>query len=609
MSIAGTVWHPRGPSPLIENNRDNNGRTNAIAVHPQNDQIAYVGAAGGGVWKTGDGGATWRPLFDRQPSLGNGQISLAIGEPAAVAIDPTDPDVIYAGTGPRKIVTNSAVAAGLFKSTDGGASWVLLGSGYPADNTGNAATAFDTTPAIINSIIVDPANSSAVYLAASTGVWRSANGGLDWTLGTGSNVDDVRSLVLDRSSQRRARILYAGISRQGVFQSTDGGQSWTQVLSNTTPAVAAALAAVPGAKMGQVVLDLAPPTSPPATGGIQVIYVAIAVSTSALDTVWLFVSTDQGRTWSQQAVSGMSTRKLKTQLGFCMALAVDPASPGDGANDVLFLGCVGQGRSTDSGQNFTPLAGLHSDTHAWGFFSPPAPTPTIVYCVTDGGVARSGDGGVSWVSRNEGGLQTTLIYNLDVKPDTTASESAAAFQDNGSRLAGPGPTWQHGLGGDGFDIVYSGTTPTRLMASKNHPNNKGEPQSQVYRSDNDGVKWLDVTPFPGSGDDSGLFKPQLAADPSSADVFYVTGTANLYQTQDFGTTWRVLTPIKARRSFSFGAAVAVAPTDGNSVVVASGQPTVLVSTNALGAAPAFTNITRNLPARCSGWRSTRATPR
>jgi photosystem II stability/assembly factor-like uncharacterized protein len=600
MSIVGTAWHPRGPSPIIAGNQRNNGRTNAIAVHPGNDQIAYAGAAGGGVWKTDDGGAHWRPLFDRQPSLGNGQISLAIGEPAAVAIDPTDPDVIYAGTGPRKIVSNSATAAGLFKSTDGGASWVLLGSGYPADNTGNAATIFGTTGAtLINSIIVDPANSSVVYLASSTGVWRSANGGLDWTLGTGSPIADARSLVLDRSSRRRARILYAGISKQGVFQSTDGGQSWTQILSTTTPAVAAALAAVPGAAMGQVVLDLAPPASPPAAGGIQVIYIAIAGNTKALDPVGLFVSTDQGRTWSQQAASGMSALG-STQLGFCMALAVDPASPGDGANDVLFLGCVGQGRSTDSGQNFTQLAGLHADTHAWGFFSPPAPAPTIVYCVTDGGVWRSGDDGVSFKSRNEGGLQTTLIYNLDIKPDATASESAAAFQDNGSKLAGPGPSWRQGLGGDGFDIVYSGTTPTWLMASKNRPNNKGIPQSQVLFSDDDGATWADVTPFASGGSDAGLFKPQLAADPSSADVFYATGVANLYQTQNAGTTgttWRILTPISALRNFSFGAAVAVAPTDGNSVVVASGQPTVLVSTNALGSAPTFTNITRNLPGR------------
>jgi hypothetical protein len=181
VTIVGRVWHPIGPSPI--NERDN-GRTNAVAVHPQNSQVAYIGAACGGVWKTTDGGASWRPLFDRQPSLEAAQISLAIGEPAGVAIDPNDADIIYAASGPRRLAPNDAVAVGVFKSTDGGASWVLLGSGYPADNTGNAATTFVTKT--INTIVVDPADSSVVYAAAENGVWRSANGGLDWTLGTGS---------------------------------------------------------------------------------------------------------------------------------------------------------------------------------------------------------------------------------------------------------------------------------------------------------------------------------------------------------------------------------------------------------------------------------------
>ena len=125
--------------------------------------------------------------------------------------------------------------------------------------------------------------------------------------GTGSDIGDVRSLVLDRSSRRRARNLYAGISGHGVFQSTDGGNRWTRILSKNTHAVAHALAAVSGAAMTQVVLDLAPPASPPRSG-IQVIYAAIGGSTKALDPVGLFVSTDQGRTWSEQAASGLSPR-------------------------------------------------------------------------------------------------------------------------------------------------------------------------------------------------------------------------------------------------------------------------------------------------------------
>jgi photosystem II stability/assembly factor-like uncharacterized protein len=87
MSLIGTVWAPEGPSPITDGTQQNNGIVTAIAVHPSDSRIVYIGTAGGGVWKTSDAGATWRPLFDRQPSL-------SIGEPGAVAIDPSDADIL-----------------------------------------------------------------------------------------------------------------------------------------------------------------------------------------------------------------------------------------------------------------------------------------------------------------------------------------------------------------------------------------------------------------------------------------------------------------------------------------------------------------------------------
>src|SRR5690349_4141625 len=123
MSLRGTVWTPRGPSPITDGSQRNNGMVTAIAVHPSDSNIIYIGTAGGGVWKTRDGGNTWRPLFDRQ-------LSLAIGEPAGIAMDPNDSDILYVGTSGRGRVSPQR-QVGLYKSIDGGASWVLLGSGYP----------------------------------------------------------------------------------------------------------------------------------------------------------------------------------------------------------------------------------------------------------------------------------------------------------------------------------------------------------------------------------------------------------------------------------------------------------------------------------------------
>ena len=169
-----------------------------------------------------------------------------------------------------------------------------------------------------------------------------------------------------------------------MYQSTDGGQNWTQILSASTSAVTAALCAVSGITLNQVVLDLAPPTSPPKRRGIQVLYVVIGTSQgktpppagTAFDPIGLFMSTDQGATWTLQANAATLSALGTTQGGYNMALAVDPTSPGDGVNDVLLLGCQDQGRSTDSGMTFTTLSGACTRTPTPG----PSPRPRRPPC-------------------------------------------------------------------------------------------------------------------------------------------------------------------------------------------------------------------------------------
>ena len=581
MTLTGTVWAPIGPSPIAEGTQNDNGMVTAIAVHPFDSNIVYLGTADGGVWKTFDGGDTWRPLFDRE-------ISLAVGEPAGIAIDPTDTDVVYVGTSGRGRVS-AQQQAGVFKSTDAGATWVQLGSTYPPGNTGNAGILSNY---LINTIIVDPAQPSTIYLASGAGVWISNDAGRNWTLV--NSAGDARSLVMDPTSPASARILYAGISGSGVIQSTDGGTTWTQILSAATPAVATALAAVPGTTMNQVVLDLAPATGPPT----RVLYVAVAGSgpsgTAFPDPVGLFKSTDQGSTWALCAAGGQPPGT--TYSGYALTIAVDPASPGDGANDILYYGTSSQSRSTDAGATFSALSGIHADTHAWAFFPQTAPTPTIVFCGTDGGLTRSLDNGSTWQPRNSGGLQTALFYNIDIKPDATGSITAGALQDNSLETSSGGPGWTTVTGGDGWDIVYDGTTPNQVFGTTNA---NGPPKTIVLQSGNDGGSWNGVTPWGSSGPEAGYYAAQLAADPSAAGTIYVTSNQNLWQTTNAGGNWRTLTAVT--ETF-ITAVVHVAPTNGNHVVVGDGR-TVLVSTNALAGTVGppngvtFTNITRNLPGR------------
>src|SRR5258708_3294292 len=153
---------------------------------------------------------------------------------SAIAIDPTNTDIIYVGANSR-----FQQGKGILKSTDGGASWIVLGSGFPAGNNGNSLTLFQGQN--VDHIIVDPANSSVLYLASDAGLFRSTDSGQNWTLGgnggTGGSSIVAVTLALDPTSPVNSRILYAGINGSGIRQSTNGGLSWLQILNSSTPAV------------------------------------------------------------------------------------------------------------------------------------------------------------------------------------------------------------------------------------------------------------------------------------------------------------------------------------------------------------------------------------
>jgi photosystem II stability/assembly factor-like uncharacterized protein len=579
MGLNGTAWTPLGPSPISEGANDN-GLVSSIAIHPFNPSIIYIGTVGGGVWRSADGGTTWTPIFDRQ-------IALGIGEPQAIAIDPTNTNIIYVGTSGRFAPQPQA---GLFKSTDEGASWVALGSGYPAGNVGNA-TRF--TGQFINSIIVDPANGNIVYLASTSGLFVCTDGGLNWVQGN-NLFGDARSLALDTTSPTSARILYAGVSGVGVFSSNDGGLNWAQILNGATPVVAAAVGASPPNGFGKVIVALAPPTQPvPNPGGIQVLYVSLQGTGGAPDPIGVFLSTNQGGIWVQQTATGMPGN---TQGGYSFNFAVDPGSPGDGINDILYFGAVGQARSADSGNTFAGMPGLHADTHSWAFIPQPNPTPSVVFCGNDGGLATSTNAGAAWTHLSSGGLQTGLFYNLDFRPDATGSVNVGALQDNEIETTNgaAGLGWKATQGGDGWDVAYDPTVAGQVYASSGFWS--PVPCTRVHISTDDGLTFpTEITPW-GTTSDGGCYLAGVTTDPTTGNIVYVSGSQNLWQSRNGGATWRILSP------FNGAGNVDVAAVNGNNVVIAVGGQ-VFVSTNALAptvglpSGVTFANITRNLPSR------------
>ena len=574
MSLNGTVWAPIGPSPIDQGAISANGQVTAIAINPNNPNIIYIGTAWGGVWLSRDGGVTWTPIFDRAPSMG-------VGDPGALAIDPVNTNIVYVGTTSREGSQFSGEAtqppAGLFKSTDGGASWIQLGAAYPPGPPSNASILFSQR---ITIVLVDPANTQTLYLGSDFGLFVSRDGGFNWTKGT-APAGDVRTLAFDATSPAGARVLYAGVSGVGVVRSTDGGQNWTTILNGATPAVAAALA---GGGFGKVVVALAPPASPPNPSGIQVIYATMVGTGTAPPNLGVFLSTDRGATWTAQTATGLAGLTGSPQGGYSFLMAVDPQSPGDGIGDILYFGATRQARSTDAGGNFGALGGLHADTHAWAFSPQPGPF-SIAYSGNDGGFFKCASG-TTFSSLNgngaQNGIQTALFYSIDVKRDASASVTLGALQDNGivTTAGEVSPTWKMGVGGDGFAIAHDWQNATDAYGRSN---------ANIFGSTDDGDSYGNITP-PFSAPEVNVYLAAVATDPNAAGGVYASSNQNLWRSTDGGATWPNKAPIPGRASD-----VRIAPANSNNLAVAVGGK-VFLSTDAL---TAFTlkDITRNLPGR------------
>ncbi len=610
--VTGMVWKPIGPSGITAGSSIWNGRIDAIAVNPTDPNVVYIGATDGGVWKTIDAGAHWTPLTDHEPVL-------AIGEPTGIAIDPTNTNTLYVGTSSFLKVGNQGTqlntTIGILKSTDGGGSWIVLGSGFPASNVGNANQFINQS---IFGIAVDPANDADLYLAASSGVYYSTDSGQNWFVGSGSSGDLIESLAFDASSPVGSRVLFAGANSVGVLQSTDGGVNWTQSLNKSTPAVAAQLTshntATSTAGIGKVAISLAPPTAVPNPAGVQVIYATIEgtggnftlASSPYTNILGIFESADQGATWTFQGTGPFNGVGGVCQCFYTNTIAVDPGSPGDGVHDIIYWGGTDTWLSTDSGVSFSDITnGIHADSHSWAF----APgTPSVVYAGNDGGIWRSVDMGANWTGTggptatiNAGGLQTGLIYHMDIKRDATASVTLAAFQDNGIDQWTGADEWLNTYGGDGCNANFGLVTPTDVSDAYG----MGDGGGAFDMSGNSGVSWSsiinNIPNNPHTDAQVQTFGNAITVDPNNAGYLYFGGSANttvpppkpavnipgqLWQSENYGGSWKQLTNFTA---FSSVGPIAAAPGNSNNVAAIQAN-SLYITANALAATPTFTLI-------------------
>jgi photosystem II stability/assembly factor-like uncharacterized protein len=346
------AWRSTGPAIA-------GGRVTSVAGSTHNPNLYYLGAAGGGVWKSENGGASWTPVFDRE---GAG----AIG---AVAIDPHDDATVWAGTGESNPRNDVSYGDGIYKSTDGGATWSNAGL-------------HDSRQ--ISRILIDPNDANHVIAGVlgnvfadggERGAYVTFDGGKTWTktldTGTGGGVSDLAfspkapNVVFAGvwQFQRRPWTFRSGGDRDGLYRSTDGGRTWTRLTGN----------GLPSGLTGRIGVAVAP--SDP-----NRVYALIESHAGIL---WR--SDDGGASWKL-----VSSNTLVDQRPFYFSrLEVDPGNP-----DHVYTASTELSESTDGGATFKPIAeSVHGDYHSiW--IAPDNPSRIIVG--EDGGYALTVDGGKTW---------------------------------------------------------------------------------------------------------------------------------------------------------------------------------------------------------------------
>lgn len=460
------VFTPLGPRPLGSGGGIA-GRVNVVVAHPTNPAIAWLGADGGGVWKTTnccDANTTWVNTTDNSATTEPIQNS-AIGD---LTLDPNNPDVLYAGTGDLRFGSFSFGSNGILKSVDGGNSWTVKGADvfnpfYPPNV--NLPPQYQA----IGKVVVDPNNSNIVIVGAKTGVYLSYNGGDDWTGPCLTNAfpsqrQDITGLIAtDMGATTRliasvgtrafATTVQTGLEQNGangLYRATvpaSGCPTFTTISrpDNGWPAGTAQGAPVPANPLGRIDIAIAP--SDP-----NVIYAQVAVPNSGSTILGVWRSGDGGENWTQPQLGNISGSG--TQSWYNAGLTVHPSDP-----NTVILSAFRTFRSTTGGSAFTSLGSFpHVDHHARTFVGN---DPNRLLIGTDGGVYYSGNAmaaSPTWTALNAT-LNTIEFYSGGISPNFNTAPQASAVggaQDNSCMVStwsggnfGP-QTWFGRNGGDGI---------------------------------------------------------------------------------------------------------------------------------------------------------------
>ncbi len=509
------AWRPLGPDRVDDPWRGEvAGRVSAIAIHPRDANILYVGGAQGGVWKSENRGLSWTPLTDHECSLAMGSI----------AIDPVDPRIIYAGTGEQHFSGSSFYGCGLLRSTDGGTTWERLGeTTFTRPGRGGARIA----RVVVDPVTAGSLGATTVLAASDFGLFRSTDSGRSWNLALPGIATD---LVMDPADPA---ILYAafysrpGFGSWGIHKSTDGGRSWRQ-----------ASAGLRDTDIRRINLAIAPSAPEVLYAGI----VNVGDDRQARRGLLLYRTDDGASTWRELEADGAS---CGFQCWYDMTLAVHPLDP-----ERLLFGAVGMYLSEDGGQTFEDSHpdNLYVDQHLLVFDT--LSGPDVVYVANDGGVYRSMDAGETWFSLAANLAVAQFYPGISLHP-SDVSVALGGTQDQGTLRSSVGTAiWAKVVGGDGGFTAFDVEDPDVWYAETQWNRRLGGPRKTGERV----VNGIDMS-------DRAAFLPPLVMDPIDSRRLYF-GTQSIYRTDNWANQWVRIYNSPRRATVR---ALAAAPSDENTV--------------------------------------------
>ena len=491
------------------------GRVTAVAGHPAHPHTFYMGATGGGVWKTADAGQSWTNLSDgffATPSIG------------AIQVAPSAPNVIYVGTGSDGIRSNVISGKGLYKSTDAGQSWSFIGLPEAGQ---------------IGGVAVHPNSPDTVFAAAlghpfgkneQRGVFRSTDGGASWTnvlfASDSTGAIDIEMNPADPDllyaamwrGERKPWTIISGCAppcQDGLYTSTDGGDTWRRVT-----------AGLPQGLIGKINIAVTPADP-------DRVYALVEAPEGEEG---LYRSDDRGESWRL-----VNTREgLMTRPFYFTNITAHPTDP-----DVVYVGNVRNYKSTDAGASFTRVPATHADVHdLW--INPEQ--PDLMIQGNDGGATVSVDGGATWSTQHN--QPTAELYQVEVD-DQFPYWLYAGQQDN-STIAVPSlpPAARAPAGPEGWWRAIGGCETGPAVPKIGDPsiiyaNCKGRFGRYNRTTGQEKQYWVGAQYMYGRNPAELTYRFQrvvpIEISPHDSSTVY-HGSQYVHRTTDDGVTWDTISP-------------------------------------------------------------------